>query len=191
MRYMIGALHGTIEDITDNRILLMVGGVGYDIAIPNANLLEVGSTVHLRTYLAVRETALDLYGFMSESDKDLFTLLLSVPKIGPKSALDVLTKSEAAFLVECIQTEDPSRLQKLSGIGKKTCENIVTNLHDKITSLPAYTSTPTTGSLTTTQADAIDALVSLGFDPKTAREEVLSQDNKDLTVSDLVAAALK
>jgi len=189
---MIGALKGSVEAVQDQTIVIMCHGVGYQIYVPNAALFEVGATTQLCTYLAVRETALDLYGFTTQADKELFELLLKVPKIGPKSALDVMTKSETSLLFECIQTEDPSRLHKLAGIGKKTCENIVTNLKDKIESLSGQpATTDTKGSLNQTQVDAIDALVSLGYDPKTARTEVLSQDNKDLSVSDLVAAALK
>lgn len=191
---MIGALHGTIESIQDQTVLLMTGGVGYQLAVPQAAALETGTIVTLHTYLAVRETALDLYGFLSKDDKDVFILLLSVPKIGPKSALDIMTKAESSFLIECIQTDDPSRLQKLSSIGKKTCENIVTNLHNKVEHLAPMSTV--TGEpvrpLNTTQTDAIDALVSLGYDPKTAREKVagLSEDTT-LSVSDLVARALK
>jgi len=193
---MIGALNGTIESIneTNNSVLVMTHGVGYEVFVPHANILTIRQTITLYTYLAVRETALDLYGFTSNADKDLFQILLKVPKIGPKSGLDVLSKSEPAFLLECIQTEDPSRLHKLSGIGKKTCENIVTNLHDKVTHLaPMSTNTGVpTNNFTTTEHDAVDALVSLGYDPRTAREKITQfSDDPTLSVSDLVARALK
>lgn len=188
---MIGALRGTIESISGQTVLLMTSGVGYEISMPHASVLEKGVTIHVHTYLAVRETALDLYGFTEPADKEFFELLLSVPKIGPKSALDVMTKADSRLLLDCIQTDDPSRLHKLAGIGKKTCENIVTNLRDKVETLPQQATQETSSSLTTTQVDAIDALISLGYDPKTARTEILAQNNKDLSVSDLVAAALK
>ena len=169
----------------------MTGGVGYQVFVPNAGTLEPKTTVFLHTYLAVRETALDLYGFTRQSDKVFFELLLSVPKIGPKSALQILNQADANFIVECIQTEDPSRLHKLAGIGKKTCENIVTNLKDRVDTLPLQGQTPANSTLSSVQIDAIDALISLGYDPKTARISVLAQTNKDLSVSDLVAASLK
>ena len=189
---MIGALRGTIESITNDTILVMTGGVGYEVAVPHAGTLETGVTIQLHTYLAVRETALDLYGFTEKSDKELFELLLLVPKIGPKSALDVLRKADAALLLDCIGSEDPSRLHKMSGVGKKTCENIVNNLHEKIDHLSPSTPTENSrGTLSAIQADAIDALISLGYDPKTARAEVLTHTDKDLTVSDLVAKALQ
>lgn len=169
----------------------MAGGVGYEVTIPNAGVLEPGTTIFLHTYLAVRETALDLYGFTQKTDKDFFELLLSVPKIGPKSALQILSQADANFILECIQTEDPSRLHKLAGIGKKTCENIVTNLKDKVATLTFPTTTGTDTTLSRVQIDAIDALISLGFDPKTARTGVLAHNNTDLSVSGLVAACLK
>jgi Holliday junction DNA helicase RuvA len=188
---MIGALRGTIESISGQTVILMTGGVGYQVSIPNAGTLEPNNTIFLYTYLAVRETALDLYGFTRQSDKVFFELLLSVPKIGPKSALQILGQADVNFIVECIQTEDSSRLHKLAGIGKKTCENIVTNLKDKVDSLTLQSRSPSDSTLSSTQIDAIDALISLGYDPKTARTSILAQTNKDLTVSDLVAAALK
>lgn len=188
---MIGALHGTIETITNQHILLLVGGVGYHVAVTNPGIYTVGDAVTLRTYLAVRETALDLYGFPTTADKQLFELLLTVPKVGPKSALQVMTQADIALLVECITTEDPSRLTKQAGVGKKTAENIVTTLKDKLETagITPPTTAPTTQ--TTTQADAIDALVSLGFDPKSAREHIAKWADEELSVSELVARALK
>jgi len=191
---MIGILKGTIESVTDSQIVLMTqGGVGYILSVPQPGLLDTGDTITLHTYLAVRETALDLYGFTNLADKDFFGLLLSVPKIGPKSALQVLTQTDIQLLSDCIRTEDPSRLHKLSGVGKKTCENIVTNLKGKIDSLPTTETGAITGSLNALQTDAIEALVSLGFEPKAARDHVVeaTKNNKDLNVSDLVASALK
>ena len=188
---MIGALRGTISAISGQEIIVMAGGVGYQVAVTNPGSYTTGDTIELFTYLAVRETALDLYGFTTIADKELFELLLSVPKIGPKSALQVMTQAEPALLLECIGTEDPSRLHKQTGIGKKTCENIVSNLHDKIENLSLTATTPATTNLSGTQADAIDALISLGFDPKSARTAVLKQSDPELSVSELVAAALK
>ncbi len=189
---MIHQLSGTVASLSPTQIILEVNGVGYGVAVRSGADFTVGQTVTLHTYLAVRETALDLYGFSDKSGKEIFELLLSVPKIGPKSAMDVIGKSDTRLLIECIQTEDPSRLHKQSGIGKKTCENIVIALKDKIEGMPdSDAKSETATSFNSTQADAIDALVSLGFDPKGARDHVRSKENEKLTVSELVSSALQ
>jgi len=188
---MIGAIHGRVANITNQQLLVLVGGVGYQIAVATPTTYTVGDQVELWTYLAVRETALDLYGFTTMTDKQLFELLLTVPKIGPKSALQVLSQAPSNLLSECIQDEDPSRLHKQAGVGKKTAENIVATLKDKLGALGINESTNRSTKQTTTQADAIDALVSLGFDAKTAREHIAKWVEEDLSVSELVARALK
>lgn len=190
---MIHQLTGTTTHTSPTHIVLDVQGVGYGISIRSTDEFVIGSTITLHTYLAVRETALDLYGFADRSGKELFELLLSVPKIGPKSAMDVLSKADTRLLLECIHTEDPSRLQKQSGIGKKTCENIVSNLKDKVEPSVeiAGEMSETATKLNSAQTDAIDALVSLGFDPKTARDHVRSKESENLNVSELVSSALQ
>ena len=190
---MIGALHGTVQAITDTDIILLVGGVGYRVAVPHPHLLTAGTELFLHTHLAVRETALDLYGFTTETDKTMFALLLGVPKIGPKSALAVLQQASATTLIECIQQEDSVKLHKTTGIGKKTAENITNHLTEKIAAafpeqLPAADDTD---DLTPIHLDAIDALVTLGFDPKTAREVVLTGGREHTTVSAIVSFALQ
>ncbi len=188
---MIRKLTGTIEEIGDNWLVLDVRGVGYLVGCPVLqNQLIEGTTVSLHTHLAVRETALDLYGFPHHTELQMFELLLGVPKIGPKSALQILTQATPALLTEAAQKNDGVYLHKLSGIGKKTAENIVQHLNKKLDSLPE-TLTSTTASLTTIQTDAIDALVSLGYDTATAREIILDITVENATVNSLVTTALK
>lgn len=189
---MISALQGTVASITDQTVIIMVQGVGYAVSVPRPSSYTPATDVSMHTYLAVRETALDLYGFSSPEEKQVFELLLKVPKIGPKSALQVLTSADPSLLLECIATTDPSRLHKLSGVGKKTCENIVTALQDKIPDiLTPQSATTTQEKLSTTQQDAIDALISLGFEHKQARDAVAKHTDDTLSVSDLVSRSLK
>lgn len=186
---MIRSLTGTITAQHDLYVTIDVRGVGYLVGCPTAATIAVGETYTLHTHLAVRETALDLYGFQSFEELELFELLLSVPKIGPKSALQVLAQATPPVLLDALTKKDATYLHKLSGIGKKTCENIVTALHEKVSGLVLATTGTEGFQLDSVQTDAIDALVALGYDLPTARETI-----KNLTgtnVQELISQALK
>lgn len=171
---MIRSLHGTVESTSHTHLVLNVNGVGYLIYMNTLRYgYDIGDILHLHTYLAVRETALDLYGFPTLQELDFFQLLLTIPKIGPKSALQILSQADISILTEAVKMKDASMLHKLSGIGKKTAENIVQFLHDKLEHV-AITGTGTTSDNPTdrTQSDAIDALISLGYPAADARSTV-------------------
>jgi Holliday junction DNA helicase RuvA len=186
---MIGVLQGEVYAVGEGHITLMCHGVGYDIAVADPGAYVTGVTITLHTYLAVRETALDLYGFAGERDKQLFALLLSVPKIGPKSALQVMTQASTPLLVECIQTENPGKLYKMSGVGKKTSENIVNALQGKVEAFGVMADATEQSRLTTEQMDVFDALIALGFTPEEARERASTHTSVD-NISDSIKAAL-
>jgi len=186
---MIRQLHGTITHLEDNAIVVAVHGIGYLVHTPtNSTAYTINEDVVLYTYLAVRETALDLYGFTTDTERQLFELLLKVPKVGPKSALQVMTQASPTLLIEQISNNEPAQLHKLSGIGKKTCENIVTQLHDKLGDL--VDATTTSRSIDPTQADAIDALIALGYDVAAARETVATHTKKGDSVNQIIKKAL-
>jgi Holliday junction DNA helicase RuvA len=189
---MIRSLSGTIEHTGHNYVILAVGGVGYLVNIASLrSSYEVGDQVRLYTHLAVRETALDLYGFLSHDELECFELLLEVPKIGPKSALQILSHADMVVLFEAIRARDASLLTKLAGIGKKTAENIVQFLHDKIEHLPVVTATDQTVSSPPDRAqrDAIEALIALGYPASDARNAVRAQNATEAT--ELVKLALR
>jgi Holliday junction DNA helicase RuvA len=187
---MIRSLTGEITHASDTYVTIEVRGVGYLVGTPALqNGLSVGDTITLHTYLAVRETALDLYGFTSVQELDIFELLLSVPKIGPKSALQILTQASPSLLLEAIQKKDAGYLHKMAGIGKKTCENLVVALHDKVEGLALASDITSAPGMNEAQTDAIDALVSLGYDLNTARDTVKGLSGK--TANELVSQALK
>ncbi|HEY0964588.1 MAG TPA: Holliday junction branch migration protein RuvA [Candidatus Paceibacterota bacterium] len=189
---MIRSLTGEITHVADGYLTVAVNGIGYLVgATTKTTLYSVGERVTLHTHLAVRETALDLYGFQTLAELDLFELLLEVPKIGPKSALQIMGQASPTLLIEAISKKDDAYLHKLSGIGKKTCENIVQALHDKIEKMSLAFAVTATGGLTDAQTDAIDALVSLGYDLATARETVKQLDGATATPSELIQQALK
>ena len=134
---MIRSLTGEIDDIGENWLVVNVHGVGYLVGTPTLqNHFTENSTITLHTYLAVRETALDLYGFPHKTELEMFELLLGIPKIGPKSALQILCQATPSLLAEAAQKNDGVYLHKLSGIGKKTAENITQYLHSKLAQLP-------------------------------------------------------
>lgn len=188
---MIRALTGKLIEVTDDSVVIDVHGVGYLVATPVlANQFTAGQIITLHTYLAVRETALDLYGFPTKVDLQVFELLLGIPKVGPKSALQILCRATPSLLTEATHKNDATYLHKLSGIGKKTCQNIVQHLQSKLEQLPSAT-IPAHAQLNATQSDAIDALVSLGYDATTARETILQITDDAATVNSLVTTALK
>jgi len=190
---MIRSLNGTVKDIGDNQLVVDVRGVGYFVFSPTlTNNYTLGSTVHLHTYLAVRETAMDLYGFLDKSELEMFELLLGIPKVGPKSALQIMALATPTLLVESAHKNDGLYLHKLSGIGKKTAENIVIFLNKKLDKLPTgITIDQSTPDLNQVQTDAIDALVALGYETTTARQVIAEIHEPDATVNSLVTKALK
>jgi Holliday junction DNA helicase RuvA len=188
---MIRLLTGEIASVTDGYVVIVVNGVGYLVGTSTKTTnFKVGENVTLHTHLAVRETALDLYGFLSLSELDLFELLLLVPKIGPKSSLQILNQASPTLLLEAIGKKDAGYLHKLSGIGKKTCENIVQFLHDKVEGMALASDFVAGGGLSAAQTDAIDALVSLGYDLTTARETVKAI-GEHATPNEIIKQALK
>lgn len=136
---MIGYLNGKILDHSDGKLLVGVGApggfVGYAVSIPESaghTGLVPGDAVELFVYTHVREDALDLFGFRTVVEKDLFLTFLSVSGIGPKSALGILSGAEAGDIVQAILKDDKAFLSRIPGIGKKTAERIVLELGDKI-----------------------------------------------------------
>lgn len=166
-------LEGTVVLVEEQEVTVDVRGVGYLVRTISSTTPHIGQSIRFFTYLAVRETALDLYGFVDRRSLELFELLLTVPKIGPKSALQVLEQASPDLLQEAVALEDPGHLSKLSGIGKKTAENITQGLKGKL-ELP--TSAIEKGSGIRINNDAFDALVTLGYSPQSVRDALQSVD---------------
>lgn len=190
---MIRSLAGTLAKITDTTVVLVVHDVGYLIrtnALRHSYSLDQEAFFY--THLAVRENALDLYGFAEERELAFFELLLTIPKIGPKSALQILCQADPDILSTAILLNDAEHLHKVSGIGKKTASSIVTSLSGKIDSsiTPVIKDFTEGANLTTAQIDAIDALVALGYEQKDARAFVLKEDST-LDAKTLIQAALR
>ncbi len=191
---MIRQITGTAIDVSPTHVVVSVGGVGYLIYIstpPSAFLLN--HEVSLWTHLAVRENALDLYGFLTRDELWFFELLLTLPKIGPKSASQIMAAADLELLKKAILENDAGYLSKLSGIGKKTAEKVVTGLQDKVEEMGVVGMAGVAADESGTQymSDAIDALVSLGYPQSDARRAVQQLPASVTNANEAVRAALK
>ena len=131
---MIGFLRGTVASLKTDTCLMDVHGVGYRVSISDATRRELvqGKEAQLYTYLSVREDALQLYGFRTEQEYDMFLVLIGISGIGPKVALGILSSITVSRLATAITNEQTSVLTKLPGIGKKSAERLILELKDKL-----------------------------------------------------------
>ncbi len=186
---MIAHLKGTLLSNNTRFIVLDVHGVGYKVSITNETLervLKTPSEVSLWTYLAVRENALDLYGFATQEEIEFFELLNTISGIGPKSALSILGSAGLETLKSAVASGNATHLTKIAGIGRKNAEKIVLELNGKLTaSSDADNQTLQTGS------DAIEALQSLGYSQKEARDAIKKVPKEITNTSEVVKHALK
>ena len=165
---MIAQIRGEVVSVRPMSVIVLVGGVGYHVAVTNGSGFKVGEEVVLYTHLAVRENALDLYGFKTDDELMMFEHLIKLPKIGPKTALQILSQADIAILRHAVQTNDPTYLSKMSGIGKKSAEKIVVGLKDVFGDdvyLPGTTSHDGDG-------DVVEALITLGYSQRDALDAV-------------------
>lgn len=184
---MIGYIEGTLIGHNKDSIVLKAGQMGYKVYTRGTVHLKLtDSPLSLWTYLAVRETALDLYGFEDKEELVMFELLLTVSGIGPRSALATLDTAGLAALKRGILSTDPAVLTKVSGIGKKTAEKIVQELKGKIEDDGIH------NHVSNTALEAIDALISLGYSERAAREAVENIDADEYnSTQEMIKHALK
>src|ERR1035437_618232 len=157
---MIGYLKGKILSKKPTKLLIDVNGVGYlvNISVNTFEKIAEMEEVYLYTYLAVRESALDLFGFYSMAEKEMFEVLIGVNGIGPKSAQGILSGIQIGDLKEAIRMGNISRLVTIPGIGKKTAERMMIELRDKVDSVAESEENIIRG-YTSVRSDAIAALV--------------------------------
>lgn len=202
---MIAHLSGTLLAKQANTLILDVGGVGYEVTIPLStfyDLEDVSAKVALRIYTHVREDALQLYGFKTARERELFQRLISVSGIGPKLGITMLSGMSADEIIASIRTNNLARLTSIPGVGRKTAERLVLDLRDKIAALssPALEEEfgEKTGATAPSTADAIrddalSALVNLEY-PKAAAEKAITaaiQEGGDLSVELILRRALR
>jgi Holliday junction DNA helicase RuvA len=201
---MISHLSGNLLAKHATSVIVEVGGVGYEVTIPVTtfyDLGDVGAGVRLNIYMHVREDALQLFGFRTLRERELFTLLISVSGIGPKSAVAMLSGMSADEIVTAIRTNNYARLTSIPGVGRKTAERMVIELRDKMAALssPALEQEMAAGGPTAAQSedalreDTLAALLQLGF-PKPAAEKAMNgamQEGGELSVETLLRRSLR
>ncbi len=179
---MIAKLKGVLLEKWADRVVVDIGGVGYEIFIPFSTYYElgdVGGSVSLHIYTHVKEDALSLYGFLTQREKQLFTRLIQISGIGPKLGVAILSGLPVGTLVEAVVDGDLVKLNAIPGVGKKTAERIVLEMKDKVVSLmPELRETVSVGEPGRIQEDVVSALVNLGYLKATA-EKAVSRALKD------------
>ena len=160
---MISRLSGTVWNLDEHSVVVRVGGVGFQVHVPDSILAELGEPgrpVELFTHLHVRENELALYGFLTSEDVALFKLLLSVSGVGPRVALSVLSNTSLETLQQAVAREEPGLLARVPGVGPKTAKAIIFHLKDR---LPAAAGRGLVAPLQDEDAEVIAALTGLGF----------------------------
>ncbi|MBU0944340.1 MAG: Holliday junction branch migration protein RuvA [Proteobacteria bacterium] len=184
---MIASLTGTVQFIGSDRVVVEVGGVGYEVFLSRdgvSRLPEKGEDLFLYIHTNVREDAIVLFGFQEQSEKEMFLTLKAVSGIGPKLSLAILSGMQLDALCQAIFTEDINGLTSIQGVGKKTAERICVELKDKVGGFQAVDSLPASipeklMSGGTLVGDALSALVNLGY-PEQMVRQALSRVKKQV-----------
>ena len=196
---MIAYIEGRLLEMTAKGCTVLTpGGVGYELALPSttlARLPEKGGEVRLFTHMIVREDALDLYGFATRDDRDLFRLLIGIEKLGPKKALSILSHFKPEHLRELVLREDADMLATVPGIGPKSAREIMWKLKDKVTGIksgPTLSATPQNAPQGE-YFDAIAGMKALGYTEDEARPMVkeIFEAEPDIDASSAIRVALK
>lgn len=188
---MISRLHGLLIEKQAPLLVIDVQGVGYEVYAPLSTfyqLPDLHKEVCLLTHLNVREDALTLYGFMTESERQLFRHLIRVNGVGPKLALSILSAMELNTFIQSIQLNDLKQLTKIPGVGKKTAERLVVEMRDRLKEFP-LSSSPS--NVTMPIDDAISVLVALGYKASEAIQLVHGVKQEGLSSEELIRRALQ
>ena len=200
---MIAFVRGTAVDMTENSVIVEAGGIGYEIYMTGTDLSQIhmGEEVKIHTYFNVREDAMQLYGFRSKDDLQMFRLLLGVNGVGPKAAVGVLAGITADELRVAILSDDVKTLSKAPGIGKKTAQKLILELKDKMKLEDAFElklaheqekAVAGLGEISDGRQEAVEALVALGYSSTDALRAVRKvTDVAPDDVEGLLKAALK
>jgi Holliday junction DNA helicase RuvA len=189
---MIGHLNGKLVEKNPTELVIECGGVGYEVKISLNTFSAIGSSESIKifTKLIVREDAQLLYGFASKEEREMFAHLTSVSGIGPNTAMIMLSSLVPEQIVQAIQQEDVRTIQSIKGIGAKTAQRMIVDLKDKVLKM-TINAENIFGQSNTNRFDALTALVSLGFDKKSAEKAIDKITTGDQTVEILIKEALK
>jgi Holliday junction DNA helicase RuvA len=202
---MIAHLSGTLLSKQATSVIVEVAGVGYEVTIPLSTfyeLADIGSPVQLRIYTHVREDTLQLYGFKTVRERELFLRIISVSGIGPKLGITLLSGMSADEMIASIRTNNLARLTLIPGIGRKTAERLVVELREKVAAMSSaeleeehgahaeVKAEPTEDSV---RADALSALLNLGYQRSSAEKAIDSAlgEGGDITVESILRRTLR
>lgn len=196
---MISYIRGELAALEKDKVIVDVGGVGYGIYMPGqamALLPPTGSEVKIHTYLNVREDAMQLFGFLTRDDLEIFKLLIGVSGIGPKGGLSILSKLSPDDLRYAVLSGDVKAISAAPGIGKKTAEKLIIELKDKLDIADVLdhaigNDAPVAENNSTIQSEAVQALVALGYGSTESLRAVKQVELENPTVEDLLKEALK
>jgi len=171
---MFEYIRGILTEKNIGGAVVEAGGVGYLLVIPMSTyekLPAIGQEVKMLTHHYVREDMEKLYGFFSQSEREIFQQLIGISKIGPKTAMSILSGVSAADLVACVNKSDASRLRKIPGVGDKTAQRLVMELKGKLVAVldsgqDAHAAQGAPGSAGSPHIEAFDAMLSLGYAEK-------------------------
>ena len=192
---MIALVSGTVAVRRGDHVVVDCGGVGYRLSVSAETLRHVpavGKHVLLHSHMVVRDDALQLYGFATEDERELFLMLISVQSVGPKVALGVLSGGAPRELLKAVAAGDVARLQAAPGVGKRTAERIIAELREKVGAtapIPAAISSAGSGATDDPRLLARDGLLGLGYSPIEV-DELLDGAEGD-RAEDLIAHALR
>ena len=193
---MFAYIKGSLEEKTNNFVVIDVSGVGYQIFMSESaiqNIGELGKIVKVYTHYHVREDNISLYGFLSNEELKMFELLLQVSGIGAKSAITMLSNITPSNFVLAVITNDVSKLTKIPGIGAKTAQRIILELKDKLKTESAISKTEETRTViekTEVLDEAIAALQILGYNKKEIEKAFEKIDKTNLSVEELIKKGL-
>lgn len=199
---MISYVRGELVAMEKSKIIVDVNGVGYGIFMPEASmgmLPQIGNEVKIHTYLNVREDAMQLFGFLTRDDLEIFKLLIGVSGIGPKGGLSILSKLTADDLRFAVLSGDAKAISAAPGIGKKTAEKVIIELKDKLdleemlqgpSEQGTMVSSVDTGA-NSVQSEAVQALVALGYGSTESLKAVKRVNLENATVEEVLKQALK
>lgn len=203
---MYAYLKGTLEEMTEDNIVVEVGGIGYNVKVSTTTvdmLPPLGNEVKIYTYTLVREDAFSLYGFMTRDDLEIFKKLITVNGIGPKGGLAILSVMSADALRFAIMAGDAKAIAKAPGVGNKTAERVILDLRDKISledTLRGLGEPAVSGGGAASggspdhlmKKEAIEALVALGYSASDATNAVKKAEvTEESTVESILKSALK
>ena len=201
---MIGYIKGQLTEVMEGAIIVENNGIGYEILVPLSvvdRMPSKGSEVKVYTYMHVREDAMQLFGFATRDDLDVFKLLITVSGIGPKGALGILGSMSADDIRFAVMAEDAKTISKAPGIGAKTARKLIIELKDKLKLKDVIEDALDRGEMAAEVqkdtdkkviSDAVEALTALGYNaPEAMRAVRMVEMTEDMTVEELLKLSLK